>query len=254
MKASFTLRSASEKVPAIVTLVAVMTWVFYPATHLKAANSLQTTGNRALVFEVKNLPATYTVASENTDQNVSNNPQVQVANLSYKELLSANMGQITKDAYKEQLRSYLTQRRSPFAQCVDLLVELPTSDKILALANAESAMGRRAPHGLHNYWGIGGSRLWKMGNNVCEGIQSMDNFLHEYPRRAAVKYKDMSFVDMCGIYKQPCPGKANHHWVKNNNVIISDLQRLRSQAQQTAQAHVDSGNHFTIATAEATLQ
>src|SRR5688572_5990803 len=118
MKASFTLSSAIDKIPNIVALVAVMAWVLYPAAHAQAGNSLQTSGNRALVFEVKNLPANYfAVASENTDQNLSNKHQVQLASLSYKELLGANIDQIANDAYKDQLRTYLTQRHSPFVQC-----------------------------------------------------------------------------------------------------------------------------------------
>lgn len=254
MKASFTLRSAIDKLPIILGLITIVAWVMYPAT-VKADNSLQNSGEQALVFEVKILPAaSVTVDTENQDQNLSNQTQVRLASLSYQELVSANMDQIVKDAYKEQLRSYLTAKGSPFAQCVDLLVELPNADKILSLANAESALGLRAPSGKYNYWGIGGAKLWKMGNNVCEGIQSMDNFLTEYPRRSAVKYKDMSIVDMCGLYKQPCPGKANHHWVKNNNVVLNQLKTLKAQAELVAEAKVKSGDTISVATTEAQLK
>ncbi len=237
MKASFTLGSAIEKAINIVAVIGVMVWVMYPYITVKADNSLQNLGESALVFEVKSIPN-----SVNTDQNLSNNQ----SSVSYATLASQDLGYQTKQAYKDLLRDYLTQRRSPFAECVDQLVELQTADKILSLSNAESGLGKRAPVGKHNYWGVGGSNLWKMGNSVCEGVQSMDNFLNEFPRRSPIKYKDMSIDRMNGLYKQP----RAIHWSNNNNVILNDLAGLKSQAQQIAFAQINQGNSVVVATAE----
>jgi|GEM_PF-2146308 len=233
MKASFIPGSAIDKAINILALIPVIVWVLYPMTT-HAANSVQHSGDQALIFEVKNLQ----LSSDNsgTSENIDQNIQFTGPAMTYADLVSVSIDQEAKQAYKEQLRNYLAQRGSPFVQCVDLLAELPTADKILSLANAESGLGTHAPWGKYNYWGVGGGGLWKMGNSVCEGIQSMDNFLNAYPKNSAVKYKDMTIERMNGLYKQP----AAIHWVRNNYVVLNDLQALRAQAREIAQAKVNA--------------
>lgn len=225
MKAPIALSSAVEKALILVAFLPVVTMV-YPETA-SAAYAPQNNGKTALVFQVNSKSKTEIIPE-------------QIPVLTDEQLSNTDLDNQTKITYKQILRNYLVAKQSPFADCVDTIVELKNADKILALANAESALGRRAPVGKHNYWGIGGSNLWKMGNNVCEGIVSMDNFLNEYPRRSAVKYTDMSFVDMCGLYKQPCPGKASHHWVKNNLAIINDLTAMKGEASMIAKDKVEA--------------
>ena len=226
MKAPSILISAAEKAIIVLAFIPVVTMI-YPETAAAAFNnSAQRPNDQALVFLVNSKSKTETPIKDQT--------------LTTEQLANVDIETQSKFTYKEILRDYLAKKKSPFADCVDTIVELKNADKILALSNAESALGRRAPAGKHNYWGVGGSKLWKMGNNVCEGIVSMDNFLNEYPKRSSVKYTEMSFVDMCGLYKQPCPGKASHHWVKNNQVIIADLSTMKAQATEIAGSKVEA--------------
>jgi hypothetical protein len=135
--------------------------------------------------------------------------------------------------------------------CAHVLTQLENTPKILSLSGAESAFARRLTPGSYNAWGVmAGSKLKKMGNNWCEAVVNMDRFLEEYPRRSAIKYSDMSITQMCGIYKQPCAEKGNHHWAKNNNKVLADVANLQNQAKNQALAYT---NTITAASNEVAL-
>ncbi|MGE5297546.1 MAG: hypothetical protein ACM3KM_00035 [Acidobacteriaceae bacterium] len=128
-------------------------------------------------------------------------------------------------ALTKSVEQYLDEQGSPLANHVETLLEQNNWKKIVALSNAESSLCRRYPTSTANCWGVGGSTLWKMGDNLDQGIVSMNRFLNNYPLRSKVKYAQMSFDDMNGLYKQP----ARNHWVVNNQVVFQDLSAIERQ-------------------------
>ncbi len=127
-------------------------------------------------------------------------------------------------ALARKVKEYLLSHGSPLADYTTTLVTQNNWKKIVALSNAESSMCEHYPVATSNCWGVGGSNLWDMGSHLGEGVVSMNKFLNNYPLRTKVKYSQMSFDQMNGLYKQP----AGDHWVFNNKVIYQELQTLEA--------------------------
>lgn len=236
-----------EKGINILAFIPVIVWILYPHMVARADFSSQNQGVTAQVFEVKGQipnPAKedQTMLAGVSESKLARAPQV--PSLAYADLAARDLNFQTKIAYKDSLRAYLESRRSPFVPCVDTLVELKNADKILSLANAESGLGLRTIPGTYNYWGVGGSKLWKMGSNPCEGIVSMDNFLNAYPRNSSVKYAEMPLSRMNGLYKQP----ARQHWIDNNMYILTRLHTMWNQSSKIAMEKINTPDH-TVRTA-----
>jgi hypothetical protein len=123
-----------------------------------------------------------------------------------------------------KVKSYLKSQGSPLAAYTSTLLQLPNWKKIIALSNAESGMCKHYPVAKANCWGIGGANLWYMGSNLGEGIVSMNHFLNTYPANSKVKYTQMTFKQMNGLYKQP----AAQHWVDNNQAVYDDLTAIEN--------------------------
>ncbi|MBI4363491.1 MAG: hypothetical protein HY545_01430 [Candidatus Doudnabacteria bacterium] len=122
----------------------------------------------------------------------------------------------------EKIKNYLNQYNSPLASYSSQLLELKNWKKIVALANAESSFCRRYPTSKANCWGVGGANLWDLGDNLSEGIKTMDKFLNNYPKNSPTKYSQMGFERMNGLYKQP----AADHWVENTQSVYDYLTML----------------------------
>jgi hypothetical protein len=120
------------------------------------------------------------------------------------------------------LKKYLQEKRSPLAEYSATILQQNNWKKIIALSNAESSMCRRYIEEKANCWGVGGSNLWDMGENLGEGVVGMNKFLNTAPSKSKVKYSQMNFEQMNGLYKQP-PGD---HWVYNNLEIYNELTAL----------------------------
>jgi hypothetical protein len=121
-----------------------------------------------------------------------------------------------------KLRQYLEANKSPLAEHAGVLVSTKNWKKIIALANAESTMCRRYPTSTANCWGVGGSNLWDFGSDLSDGVLGMNKFLNNYPLRSTVKYTDMPFKQMNGLYKQP----AAAHWLYNVQSVYDELTIL----------------------------
>ncbi|MBX4191256.1 MAG: hypothetical protein KW804_00455 [Candidatus Doudnabacteria bacterium] len=134
-----------------------------------------------------------------------------------------------------KLREYLEANRSPLAEHADVLVSTKNWKKIIALANAESTMCRRYPTATANCWGVGGSNLWDFGSSLADGVLGMNKFLNNYPLRSVVKYSDMPFKQMNGLYKQP----AANHWLYNVQVVYDELTVLEKSVYE---------NHKSVST------
>lgn len=120
------------------------------------------------------------------------------------------------------LKSYLESKGSPLADYASTLIQQNNWKKIIALSNAESSMCRKYIPDTENCWGVGGSNLWDMGDDLGEGIVTMNNFLNNYPAKSQVKYTQMNFEQMNGLYKQP----PADHWVYNNLEVYNELTSL----------------------------
>lgn len=127
----------------------------------------------------------------------------------------------------DALKTYLEDRNSPLATYAPVIVTLRHWKKIIALSNAESTLCRRYPIDTANCWGVGGADLWDMGDNLGQGVIAMNKFLTFYPRRSDVKYYQMSFERMNGLYKQP----PAQHWVDNNQIVYDDLVALEKSIE-----------------------
>lgn len=123
-----------------------------------------------------------------------------------------------QELLSQKVKEYLQEKNSPLAEYAFVLVTVRNWKKIVALSNAESSMCRKYPTQLANCWGVGGSKMWDMGDNLAQGIIGMNHFLNAYPK-GKTKYSQMSFKQMNGLYKQP----AADHWVYNNESIYNDL-------------------------------
>jgi hypothetical protein len=126
---------------------------------------------------------------------------------------------LRRDRLTEAVRTYLSEHNSPLAQYAPVIVTLRNWKKIIALSNAESTMCRRYPTDKSNCWGVGGANLWDMGDNLGEGVIEMNRFLNKYPLRSSVKYSQMPFEWMNGLYKQP----PAQHRVDNNSIVYDEL-------------------------------
>ena len=124
----------------------------------------------------------------------------------------------------QRVKSYLQAQGSPLAAYATTLIQLNNWKKIIALSNAESGMCKHYPESKSNCWGIGGSNLWYMGSNLSEGILTMNHFLNTYPNHSSVKYSQMTFKQMNGLYKQP----PAQHWVDNNQAVYDDLTAIEN--------------------------
>lgn len=120
------------------------------------------------------------------------------------------------------LEQYLKNAGSPLANHASTLISVEHWKKIIALANAESSLCRKYPEELANCWGVGGANLLKLGNNLDEAIITMNRFLARNPKKSQIKYAQMDFNQMNGLYKKP----AADHWVINSEVVYQDLINL----------------------------
>jgi hypothetical protein len=161
-----------------------------------------------------------------------------LSDLSFVDYLNTRSQELSDQYYQEQLRlqavrqqkltakvrEFLEQQKSPLAEYATVLITLRNWKKIVALANAESSLCRNYPPSTANCWGVGGANLWDMGDNLGDGIVAMNHFLNKYPLRSPVKYSQMSFEQMNGLYKQP----PAVHWVGNSRGVYDNLVSIEN--------------------------
>ena len=196
-----------HKVVLIVFLFSILATTFPHETY---AQTPVVTSASTLVFDLSDKgyeDFLDNVSAELTDQYYAN--QAQAKALRQQKLVS-------------KVKEYLQEQGSPLAQYVPILVTVRNWKKIVALSNAESSMCRVYPVGKSNCWGVGGSNLLDMGDNLGQGIVTMNHFLNVYPKNASLKYSQMSFEQMNGLYKQP----PAQHWIDNNQTVYDDLTKI----------------------------
>ena len=182
-----------------------------------------------------------TYAQGTTAQDLGPALTFDTGNNDYQDYLDQLSQNLTDEYYQLQLQheaarqakltqavaTYLREQDSPLAEVAGTLVTLRNWKKIVALSNAESSMCRHYPVATSNCWGVGGASLWNMGPNLNDGVIAMNHFLNNYPKHSSVKYSQMSFEQMNGLYKQP----PAQHWVDNNYAAYNDLVRIENSIQ-----------------------
>jgi hypothetical protein len=131
---------------------------------------------------------------------------------------------LRQERLADMVQRYLQNQRSPLADYASTLITLKNWKKIVALSNAESSMCRNYQEEKANCWGVGGANLWDMGTTLEDGIVSMNAFLNKYPKNSRVKYSQMTFAKMNGLYKQP----PADHWLYNNQSVFDDLTAIEN--------------------------
>jgi hypothetical protein len=126
-----------------------------------------------------------------------------------------------------KMEAWLKTKDSPLAEYTDVLLQQPNWKRILSIAQAESSLCKRYPADTANCWGIGGEKLWDLGNNLREGIVAANDFIENYPKSSKKKYKDMTIEEMNGLYKQP----YGAHWSINNYNAILEINRIELETK-----------------------
>lgn len=206
IKATYENLSLINKLWIVLTLVSLFNFVF-PHNGL-GVNYAEAKTSSSLVFDIGNHYAYMQQLQKSAKQFYQQ--QTLLKELEKQNKLAA------------RLKAYLVSQRSPLADYASVLVKQNNWKKIIALSNAESTLCRKYPTATANCWGVGGSDLWDMGSNLGEGVVSMNNFLNNHPLKSSVKYSQMSFERMNGLYKQP----PADHWVYNNQAVYDDLSAL----------------------------
>jgi len=186
------------------------------------------------LFSILATLAPHMTAAQTTPEQ-ANEPTMlfDTSNTDYQDYLDALNQDLTDQYYQTQaqlavlrqqrliqaVHDYLQAQGSPLADYAEVLVSLRNWKQIIALSNAESSMCERYPVSTNNCWGVGGTNLLTLGSNLGQGIIAMNHFLNANPRRSKVKYFQMSFEQMNGLYKQP----AAQHWVDNNEIVYDQL-------------------------------
>jgi hypothetical protein len=117
----------------------------------------------------------------------------------------------------EKLQTYLAGRRSAFAKdpaVVETIARQPHWKLILAVANAESSLGRSCPD--NNCSGIGVKR----GHPLWREYKATKNWVLDLNRLLERRYKEWTLEDMCGVYVQPC----NPNWLVATTQILDELK------------------------------
>lgn len=122
-----------------------------------------------------------------------------------------------------RVQAYLESKNSPLARYTDLLLEQKNWQRIISISNAESSMCLRVSANVAtNCWGLGGSKLWDLGDTFEEAIPAIELALETQPAKAKVKYADMTIAQMNGIWNQP----KTTSWIANNSVVLEELAKL----------------------------
>jgi len=215
LKASFETLALKHKFFLILFLLSLISTIIPHETYALAANAQTNDQGPTLIFNAGN--SDYQDYLDQLSQDATDKY--------YQEKLLAE--QMRQARLVQKVRIYLQDQGSPLAAYTSTLVSLRNWKKIVALSNAESSMCRHYPTSTSNCWGVGGANLWDMGDNLGDGVITMNHFLNKYPLHSPVKYSQMTFEQMNGLYKQP----PADHWVNNNKVVYQDLSEIEASIQ-----------------------
>jgi len=115
---------------------------------------------------------------------------------------------------KNQLEQFLTDAHSPLAQASETIAEQDHWRLILAIAFAESTLGKNCADNNCSNIGV------KPGAPSWRSYASYSAWVVDFNRLLDKKYKDWTLEQMCGVYVKPC----NPNWLLATQEILSDLK------------------------------
>ncbi len=202
-----------RRLPATITAVVILVafglgmWVRQntaPSTATTTSQLTNTTGN-GVVASFGNAP-TSSISSTITNDVLFNTP---IQNLqSYFESPPATPDLTALRT--EKLVQYLKSKGSPFAKVADTIAQQNHWKLILAIAFAESTLGKNCYY--NNCSGIGGANI-KTYDSVKSWITDFNGLLER-------RYKNKTLEQMCGVYVQPC----NPNWLLATKEILQELK------------------------------
>jgi hypothetical protein len=216
VNASFRILTLKQKFFLILFLFSFTTIILPHITFAAVANP-SPNASAVLVFDISN---------QNSYENYLASLNQQLNNQVYSHKIQTEV--LQHQLLTEKVKEYLLSQGSPLADYTETLINLKNWKKIVALASAESSICRNYPINKSNCWGVGGGNgLWNMGSNLGQAVITMNKFLNTNPK-GAVKYSQMNFEQMNGIYKKP----AAQHWQDNAQGVYQDLSLIESSIKQ----------------------
>ena len=115
---------------------------------------------------------------------------------------------------KDLLTSYLQGKNSPFAAEAETIAQQPHWQLILAIAFAESTLGKNCNDNNCSNIGV------KPGHPSWRRYASYKDWVIDFNRLLDKRYNDWTLEQMCGVYVKPC----NPNWLAATKQILGELK------------------------------
>ena len=113
-----------------------------------------------------------------------------------------------------QLTQFLKDMHSPFISAAGTIANQSHWDLILAIAFAESTLGKNCTDNNCSNIGVGpNSPLWHKYASYQDWVVSFNRLLDK-------RYNNWTLEQMCGVYVKPC----NPNWLTATKEILTDLK------------------------------
>ncbi len=112
------------------------------------------------------------------------------------------------------LKKYLEDMHSPFVDAAETIATQPHWKLILAIAFAESTMGKNCADNNCSNIGV------KPGHPAWRKYASYNSWVVDFNRLLDKKYKNDTLEQMCGVYVQPC----NPNWLLATRQVLESLK------------------------------
>jgi len=126
------------------------------------------------------------------------------------------------DARPVIIKKYLEKYHSPLTPYAPLIIS--TSDKynldwrlLVAIAQQESNLGKKAPEGTHNAWG------WGIHSKGTLGFESWEQGIETVARGIKEKYLDNGLITIEEIMARYCPN-SNGSWANGVQQFVQELE------------------------------
>ncbi len=114
----------------------------------------------------------------------------------------------------QALTKYLQDQKSPLASAAATIAEQPHWQLILAIAFAESTLGKNCSDDNCSNIGVKpGAPSWRQYGSYQDWVVDFNRLLDK-------KYNDWTLKQMCGVYVQPC----NPNWLLATQEVMDDLK------------------------------
>jgi hypothetical protein len=119
------------------------------------------------------------------------------------------------NARKNKLEKFLTDMRSPLASASETIAEQTHWQLILAIAFAESTLGKNcADNNCSNIGVKPGAPSWRQYSSYSAWVVDFNRLLDK-------KYNDWTLEQMCGVYVKPC----NPNWLLATQQILDKIKQ-----------------------------